>query len=79
MALSNAERQAAYRERKRAEGKRRIDLWIAGGEIPPDELTKEARKLLEEMKAKATWDATDRDLIIGRLAGIVGVMDAYEV
>jgi hypothetical protein len=78
MALSNAEKQAAYRARKQAEGKRRIDLWIAGGEIPPDELAKEARLLLDEMKAKKVWDAVDRELILGRLAGIVGVMDAYE-
>lgn len=78
MAMTTAERQAAYRARKQAEGKRRVDLWISGGEIPPDELAREARLLLEEMKSKATWDATDRELIIARLAGIVGVMDAYE-
>lgn len=79
MALTNAEKQAAYRARKAERGLKRVDLWIPEGGTTPPELAKMLQKLLAEMDAKAVWDAVDRNLILGQLAGIAMELDTYEV
>ena len=76
MAMTNAQKQAAYKARKADAGFRQIQVWVKGSETPPEAL----RRLIDEIEARDRSISAEAalDIVTARLWGLYEDFGGWE-
>lgn len=72
---TRTERTTKLRERRIAEGWRRVDLWLQPGAPTYAEVVAELKKLTSEIEWRKVTDATAIDLTVNRLRDLIEKME----